>query len=403
MSGPLAGLKVVDLSRILAGPWASQVLADFGAEVIKIESLGGDDTRKWGPPWVEGSEDAAYYTAANRGKSSICVDLKAPEGQALVKDLVATADVFIENFKVGGLKKFGLDYSSLRELNSALVYCSITGFGQTGPKASQAGYDAMIQGAGGLMSITGPSAETSDAGPQKVGVAVADLMTGMYAVSAIQAALLHREKTGEGQYIDLALFDTQVAWLANQSANYLVGNQVPTRKGTAHPNIAPYQAVAASDGHFMLAVGNDIQFSKLAEELGFPEWAKDERFITNSARVAHRVILIKLIEEVTVTRERAYWLEQLAARSVPVGPINNIDEVFADEQLAAREMVLAQTRADGTEIKSVANPVKFSATPCQYDKAPPALGSDTHHILKALGYSDAKIAALAHAGIIPQD
>jgi len=402
MSGPLAGLKVVDLSRILAGPWASQVLADFGADVIKIESLAGDDTRKWGPPWVEGSEDAAYYTAANRGKSSICVDLRQPEGQALVKQLVATADVFIENFKVGGLAKFGLDQASLRALNPALVYCSITGFGQTGPKASQAGYDAMIQGAGGLMSITGPSATTSDAGPQKVGVAVADLMTGMYAVSAIQAALLHREKTGEGQYIDLALFDTQVAWLANQSANYLVGNQVPTRQGTAHPNIAPYQAVAASDGHFMLAVGNDLQFSKLAQELGFPEWAEDERFVTNSTRVAHRTVLIQLIEGVTETQPRAHWLECLAARSVPVGPINNIDEVFADEQLAAREMVLEQTRADGTSIKTVANPVKFSATPCSYDRAPPAKGADTYQVLQSLGYDDAKVSELVAAGVIPK-
>ncbi|MEQ3696785.1 MAG: CaiB/BaiF CoA-transferase family protein [Pseudomonadales bacterium] len=400
MSGPLTGLKVVDLSRILAGPWAGQVLADFGAEVIKIESLQGDDTRKWGPPWIEGSTDAAYFSCANRGKRSICVDFRTEDGQKLIQQLITDADVVIENYKVGGLAKYNLDYPSVKPLNAKLVYCSITGFGQTGPKAQQAGYDAMIQASGGLMSITGPRDDESDAGPQKVGVAVADLMTGMYAVAAIQAALLERETSGEGQYIDLALLDTQVAWLANQSANYLVGGVVPQREGTAHPNICPYQAFPASDGYFMLAVGNDKQFKQLCQQLGKAEWASDERFSTNPSRVAHRLELVPLIAEITSTRPMKNWLGELSSVGVPVGPINTLDQVFNDEQLQHREMVLEQQRGDGVSIKSVANPVKFSRTPLSYHKAPPAAGEDSESLLKEMGLSDDNIAKLRIAGVV---
>ncbi|RMA78852.1 CaiB/BaiF CoA transferase family protein [Umboniibacter marinipuniceus] len=400
MSGPLAGLKVVDLSRILAGPWAGQVLADFGAEVIKIESLQGDDTRKWGPPWIDGSDDAAYFSCANRGKRSLCIDFRTEAGQKLIRQLIGDADVVIENYKVGGLKKYNLDYQSVKILNPEIVYCSITGFGQTGPKAKQAGYDAMIQASGGLMSITGPRDDESDAGPQKVGVAVADLMTGMYAVAAIQAALIEREKSGEGQYIDLALLDTQVAWLANQSANYLVGGVVPQREGTAHPNICPYQAFPATDGYFMLAVGNDKQFALLCQQLGQSQWSSDERFSTNPSRVKHRLQLVPMIAEITSTKPMAEWLQELSVVGVPVGPINTLDQVFEDEQIKHREMVLAQERSDGVLIKTVANPVKFSRTPLSYDRAPPAAGEDSETLLKEMGLSDAEIAKLRSAGVV---
>jgi len=400
MSGPLKGLRVLDMSRILAGPWAGQVLADFGADVIKVESKAGDDTRKWGPPFVSEGGDAAYFTCANRGKRSITVDFRTTEGQSIIKQLAAKSDVLLENYKVGGLKKYGLDYESLKAVNPRLVYCSVTGFGQTGPKAKQAGYDAMIQASGGLMSITGPSDEDSNAGPQKVGVAVADLMTGMYAVAAIQAALIERSESGMGQYIDLALLDTQVAWLANQSANYLVGGMVPKREGTAHPNICPYQAIAAADGYFMLAVGNDGQFAQLCEALDQPELAELAVYKTNADRVANRRELIQRIESLSVQKPRDYWLETLAERGVPVGPINTIDQVFKDEQLAHREMVIDQARSSGERIRTVANPVKFSRSALEYSKAPPTIGEDTCNVLKEAGFDSEQIERLRENGVI---
>ncbi|NVK11957.1 MAG: CoA transferase [Gammaproteobacteria bacterium] len=391
MSGPLQGIRVLDMSRILAGPWAGQVFADFGADVIKVESRAGDDTRRWGPPWVSDGGDAAYFTCANRGKRSITVDFRTEEGQAIIKRLASRSDVLIENYKVGGLAKYGLDYESLKTINPKLVYCSVTGFGQTGPKAKQAGYDAMIQASGGLMSITGPSDDESDAGPQKVGVAVADLMTGMYAVAAIQAALIERVNSGEGQYIDLALLDTQVSWLANQSANYLVGGVVPKREGTAHPNICPYQAIACADGYFMLAVGNDGQFASLCQVLGRADLAHHSSYTTNADRVAHRHELIPLIESLTKQKTRDEWLTQLSAVGVPVGPINTIDQVFDDEQLKHREMVIEQLRDDGETIRTVANPVKFSRSKLEYQMAPPVTGSSTNGVLSELGFSAEEI------------
>ncbi|MCA0900990.1 CaiB/BaiF CoA transferase family protein [Microbulbifer agarilyticus] len=407
MSGPLSHLKVLDLSRILAGPWASQVLADFGAEVIKIERPGkGDDTRHWGPPYlqdVEGKDtaDAAYYLSANRGKKSITVDITKPEGQALIKELVQQCDILLENYKVGGLAKYGLDYASIRAINPRIIYCSITGFGQTGPYAQRAGYDAMIQGMGGLMSITGVPEGQPGAGPQKVGVAVADLMTGMYAVSGILAAVVHREQTGEGQHIDLALLDTQVAWLANQAQNYLVSGTSPERQGTAHPNIVPYQAVPASDGYFMLAVGNDTQFQKFCQIAGLDAVAQDPAYTTNQGRVKAREILVPLVEAATAAKPAAWWLEKLSDAHVPCGPINNLEQVFADPQVQARGMVVEQPHPEAGTVRTVRNPLGFSASPLAYQDAPPTLGQHTQAVLTdELGLSPEQVAALRDKGII---
>ncbi|MFT4938926.1 MAG: crotonobetainyl-CoA:carnitine CoA-transferase CaiB-like acyl-CoA transferase [Paraglaciecola sp.] len=380
MSGPLSGIKVLDLSRILAGPWATQVLADYGATVWKIEKpLSGDDTRHWGPPYLRDTDgkntgESAYYLAVNRGKKSIEVDITSTEGQAVIRQLVQDADILVENYKVDGLKKYGLDYASLKEHNPALIYCSITGFGQSGPYSNRAGYDAMIQAMGGLMSITGEADRQPGAGPQKVGVAMADLMTGMYAVTAVLAALHHRNQSGEGQHIDLALLDTQVAVLANQGSNYLLSGEVPKRLGTAHPSIVPYQAVAVQDGHLLLAVGNDKQFQACCEVLGCVELGGNADYISNAQRVKNRLTLIPLMEAKLLQQPLAYWLEHLSAVHVPCGPINDISQVFADTQVQHRGMQISMEHPLTSDLPLVANPVKFSATPIEYKQAPPILG-----------------------------
>ena len=382
MAGPLTGIKVLDLSRILAGPWATQVLADYGAQVYKIERPEtGDDTRHWGPPYLKDStgndsQESAYYLAANRGKHSIAIDISSKEGQQVIKKMVLEADIVVENYKVGGLKKYGLDYLSLSAIKPSIIYCSITGFGQTGPYAERAGYDAMIQAMGGLMSITGEPDQLPGGGPQKVGVAVADLMTGMYAVSAILAALHHKNRTGEGQHIDLALLDTQVAWLANQGSNYLISNEVPQRLGTAHPNIVPYQSVKVKGGHMFLAVGNDRQFAKCCEILGCPELAINPDYQSNEQRVANRDVLINLLEQRFLTQELDYWLEHLSAVQVPCGPINSIDKVFDNPQVKHRNMQFELDHPLAGKVPQVANPVKFSKTPIEYTCAAPMLGAD---------------------------
>jgi crotonobetainyl-CoA:carnitine CoA-transferase CaiB-like acyl-CoA transferase len=407
MAGPLTGLRVLDLSRILAGPWAGQLLADFGAEVIKVERPGsGDDTRGWGPPFLKDpagrdTAEAAYFLSANRGKHSVTIDFARPEGQALVRALAARSDVLIENFKVGDLAGKGLDYPSLAALNSGLVYCSITGFGQDGPNAHATGYDALIQAIGGLMSITGPSEAEPGAGPQKVGVAVADLMAGMYAVAAVLAALHHRSLTGAGQYIDLALLDTQVAWLANQACNYLIGGVVPRRQGTAHPNIVPYQAFATRDGHMILAIGNETQFRRFCEATGLEAVAADPRYRNNAARVAHRAPLIETIAARLRQRDTAEWMGLLLPLKVPCGPINDIAQVFADPQVRHRGMRIELDHPQAGKVAGVANPVKFSATPLEYRKAPPLLGADTDAILsRVLEYDAGTIADLRARGVI---
>lgn len=407
MAGPLAHLKVLDLSRILAGPWASQVLADFGAEVIKVERPGkGDDTRHWGPPFLKDADgndtgEAAYYLSANRGKKSITVDITQPRGQELIKQLAAQCDIVLENYKVGGLKKYGLDYPSIKAINPKIIYCSITGFGQTGPYAARAGYDAMIQGMGGLMSLTGVPEGQPGAGPQKVGVAVADLMTGMYAVSGVLAAVIHRDRTGEGQQIDLALLDTQVAWLANQAQNFLTSGVSPERQGTAHPNIVPYQAVPASDGYFMLAVGNDAQFKRFCSIAGLDSIAEDPAYATNSARVGARETLVPVIERATQEKPAAWWLEKLSDAHVPCGPINNLEQVFADPQVQARGMVVEQQHPTAGSVKTVRNPVGFSASALEYQNAPPTLGAHTDETLESmLSLSADDIAQLRRDGVI---
>lgn len=403
----LAGVRVLDLSRILAGPWATQVLADFGAEVIKIERPGaGDDTRGWGPPYLRDADGAdtaesAYYLCANRGKHSVAIDFTRPRGQALIRELVARCDVLVENYKVGGLAKYGLDFASLHALNPKLVYCSITGYGQDGPYAQRAGYDAAIQAIGGLMSVTGEPDGAPGAGPQKVGVAATDLMTGMYAATAILAALRHAERTGVGQHIDLALLDTQVAWLANQASNYLVGGVVPGRQGTAHPNIVPYQVMPASDGYFMLAVGNDAQYARFCGVIGEPSLAADPRYATNAARVAHRGELVPRLQQRLATRPAAEWLAALDAVQVPCNPVNRIDQVFDDAQVQARGLRIELPHASGRDVPMVRNPLKFSATPLRYERAAPVLGEDTASVLGALlGIDAVAIADLQAEGVV---
>lgn len=401
MSAPLTGVRVLDMSRILAGPWSGQALADLGAEVIKVERPGvGDDTRRWGPPYLQDQDgndtaEAAYYLAANRGKQSIGIDITLPEGQALIKALVQECDILIENYKVGGLKKYGLDYASLCELNPQLIYCSITGFGQDGPYKDRAGYDFMIQGMGGLMSITGEKEGRAGAGPQKVGVAVADIVTGLYATIAIQAALLERHSSGLGQHIDLALLDVQAGILANQATNFLVGNKVPQRLGNAHPNIVPYQTFTTDDGFIILAVGNDGQFRKLLQLAGQEALMDDPRYATNPSRVANRELVCATVAGIMVQHSSDYWLQELATLGVPCGPINNIDQVFEDPQILHRGMKLELDHPLAGKINLPGNPIKFSRTPVSTDKAPPMLGEDTENILTTvLGYSAEKIAEL---------
>jgi crotonobetainyl-CoA:carnitine CoA-transferase CaiB-like acyl-CoA transferase len=384
--GALQGLKVLDLSRVLAGPWAGQLLGDLGADVVKVERPGaGDDTRAWGPPWVASKEtderQAAYFQCANRNKRSVAIDLATPEGQAQVRALAAQADVVLENFKVGGLKGYGLDYESLKTVNPKIVYCSITGFGQTGPYAPRAGYDFLIQGMGGLMSLTGRPEGDEGAGPQKVGVALVDIMTGLYATIAVLAALNHRDRTGAGQHIDLALLDVQVATLANQAANYLSSGVAPKRLGNAHPNIVPYQDFPTADGDMILAIGNDGQFARFCAVAGKPEWAADERFATNPARVANRAVLIPLLRQATVMRTTTEWIAALEAEAVPCGPINRVDQVFADPQVQARQMKIDMQHPALGSVPLVANPIRLSATPVEYRVAPPTLGEHTHEVL----------------------
>ncbi|WP_022951210.1 CaiB/BaiF CoA transferase family protein [Leucothrix mucor] len=375
---PLSGVKVVDMSRILAGPWAGQVLADLGATVLKIERPKvGDDTRHWGPPYLKDrdgndTKDAAYFFSANRGKQSVCIDITQPEGQAQIRELIASADVVIENYKVGGLAKYGLDYESLKEANPALVYCSITGFGQTGPYAQRAGYDFMIQAMGGLMSITG---EPDSAGgqPTKVGVAVTDIFTGLYSVIGIQAALHERQRTGLGKHVDMALFDCSAAILANQASNYLIGGVVPSRMGNAHPNIVPYQVFASADGHLIIAVGNDGQFANLCKVLDLPELAEHANSKTNAARVGNREVLCALLQVELAKRTTAEWLEALEAVNVPCGPINTVDQVFNDPQILARDMVQTVEHPVGGEIKLAASPIRFVGEAKAEVCAPPVL------------------------------
>ncbi len=383
----LSGLRVLDLSRVLAGPWAGQMLADLGADVVKVERPGaGDDTRAWGPPYLRDADgrdtsEAAYFLSANRNKRSITIDFTQPEGQQQVRDLVQRADVLIENFKVGGLAAYGLDYQSLQALNPRLIYCSVTGFGQHGPYAKRAGYDFMIQAMGGLMSITGKADGEEGAGPVKVGVALTDILTGLYASNAILAALAERERSGQGQYIDLALLDVQIACLGNQALNYLTTGVPPKRLGNAHPNIVPYQDFPTADGDFILTVGNDGQFRKFCEVAGHPEWATDPRFASNSARVANRAELIPLIRQVTVFRTTAEWIAALEQAGVPCGPINDLDQVFADPQVQARGTRIRMAHPLAGEVDLVANPIRLSRTPVDYRRPPPLLGEHNREVL----------------------
>lgn len=406
--GALAGIRVLDLSRVLAGPWATQTLGDLGAQVIKVERPGtGDDTRAWGPPFVQDAQgrvtrDAAYYLCANRNKQSVTIDFTRPTGRDLVRRLADACDVVVENFKPGGLAQYGLDYESLRATNPRLVYCSITGFGHTGPYANRPGYDFLMQGMGGLMSVTGRPDGEPGGGPMKVGVALTDILTGLYASTAILAALQWRERSGRGQHIDLALMDVQVACLANQAMNFLYGDgQVPGRLGNGHPNAVPYQDFPTADGRMILAIGNDAQFAKFCAVAGKPEWAADDRFATNAARVANRADLIAMMNAVIVLRDRAYWMEQFETAGVPCGPINDIADVFADAQVKARGMKITMPHAEAGDIPLVASPLRLSDTPVRYGKAPPPLGMDTRDVLTSLlALAPEHLDALASEGVI---
>jgi len=405
--GALSGLRVLDLSRVLAGPWASQLLADLGADVVKVERPGaGDDTRAWGPPWLDDIDgkptgESAYYLSANRNKRSVTIDMAQADGQALIRQLAGKADIVIENFKVGGLARYGLDYASLSAINPRLIYCSITGFGQTGPYAARAGYDFLIQGMGGLMSLTGRPDGSPGEGPMKVGVALTDVMTGLYSTVAVLAALAHRERSGRGQHIDLALLDVQIASLANQAANYLVGGDVPRRMGNAHPNIVPYQDFPTADGYMIIAVGNDSQFASLCEAIDRPQWARDARFRTNPQRVKHRDELVESLRGITLTRATAQWVSMLEARGVPCGPINRMDQVFADPQVQARAMRLEMSHPVAGKVPFVANPIRMSETPVQYRHAPPTLGEHTEAVLgEWLALDAPQLAALHDRGVV---
>ncbi len=405
-TGPLSNLKVLDMSRVLAGPWCGQLLADFGADVVKVERPGtGDDTRSWGPPFIKDSEgnetgDAAYFMSTNRAKRSITIDLSKIEGQEIARDLATKADILIENYKVGGLKKYNLDYESLAHYNKRLIYCSITGFGQTGPYSERAGYDLIIQGAGGLMSITGVPDGQPGAGPQKVGVAVSDLMTGMYAITAILAALNWRQLTGEGQHIDLALLDTQASWLSTQAMNYLVGGQAPERFGNEHINIVPYGVFPTKDGHMILGIGNNGQLEKFLNIAGNPDLIKDPRFKTHRSRIENREFVNEQIQNLTLTKTMDEWISQLDVAGVPCGPINKLDRVFSDPQILARNMKVSIPHASGIYVDHPGNPIKFSKSPVDYPSAAPILGEHTEKILKDwINYDDKKIKALSKKGV----
>ncbi|NML29647.1 CaiB/BaiF CoA transferase family protein [Paraburkholderia antibiotica] len=405
--GALSHIRVLDLTRVLAGPWCAQTLADFGADVIKIERPEvGDDTRHWGPPYLKtpqgaDTREAAYYLAANRNKRSVTVDIASPEGQQIIRELAAQSDVVLENYKVGQLKKYGLDYESLKQVKPDLIYCSVTGFGQTGPYAQRAGYDFIVQGIGGFMSITGERDGQPGGGPQKAGVAIADLMTGMYSTIAVLTALTHRDRTGEGQYIDMALLDVQVAMLANMNSNYLASGQPPVRWGNAHPNIVPYQTFQTSDGWIIVAVGNDGQFRKFVEVGGRPELAEDDRFATNPARVRHRDSLVPILAEMVRLQGKQQWISALEAAGVPCGPINDLNEVFENEQVVARGLQVDLPHPSGGTVKLVRNPINMTSTPPQAVSHPPLLGEHTERVLHdVLGYDDAKIAQLKGKSVI---
>ncbi|HEV7915614.1 MAG TPA: CaiB/BaiF CoA-transferase family protein [Albitalea sp.] len=402
----LAGVRVLDLSRVLAGPWCTQTLGDLGADVVKVERpRSGDDTRGWGPPFLKDRDgadtaEAAYYLGTNRNKRSISVDIAQAAGQALIRELVAQCDVFVENFKVGDMARYGLDAAALCAINPRLVYCSITGFGQTGPYQQRAGYDYAVQGIGGLMSVTGERDDLPGGGPQKVGVAVADLFTGMYATVAILAALRHRDQTGCGQLIDMALLDTQVAMLANLGANFLATGIAPKRIGNAHQNIVPYQVFEVADGHLILAVGNDGQYAKFCDIAGVPELARDPRFVRNADRVRHRSTLVPQLADVLKRRAKADWLAALEAARVPCGAINDLAEVFADPQVIERGMVVDVPHPLAGSVSLVASPMKLSATPVRYPRAPPLLGEHTDEVLREFGLTKERCAALRQQDVI---
>ena len=406
-TGALSHLRILDLTRVLAGPWCAQNLADLGADVIKIERPGsGDDTRAWGPPYLRDAQgndttEAAYYLAANRGKRSVTVDIASQQGQQIIRALVAQSDVVLENYKVGQLEKYGLDYASLKVLKADLIYCSITGFGQTGPYAQRAGYDFIVQGMGGFMSVTGEQDALPGGGPQKAGVAISDLMTGMYATVAVLAALSHRDRSGEGQYIDMALLDVQVAMMANMATNYLASGAPPHRWGNAHPNIVPYQTFATADGHIIVAVGNDRQYQKFVGVGDCSALADDPRFITNPLRVQHRDELIPLLEQMVRTKTSQHWIDLLEDAGVPCGPINRLDQVFDNPQVIARGLQVDLPHPSGATAKLVASPMRLSVTPTVSNSAPPLLGQHTDAVLSSmLGYSPAEIARLRQLGVV---
>ncbi|KQO24655.1 CoA-transferase [Acidovorax sp. Leaf76] len=416
--GALAGIKVLDLSRVLAGPWCTQVLADLGADVVKVERPGvGDDTRQWGPPFLKDAEgndtnQASYYTACNRNKRSVTIDMASTDGQALIRQMAQEADIVVENFKVGGLKQYGLDHESLRALNPRLIYCSVTGFGQDGPYAERAGYDLMVQAMTGLMSITGQADSQPGGGPMRVGVAVIDLFTGLYASNAILAALHVRDNavsgTGQGQHIDMALLDVGMAVLANQASGFLATGKAPERMGNSHPSLAPYQDFATADGNMLLAIGNDGQFQRFCAAAGQPQWGTDPRFATNTLRVKHRTDLIPAMEAVTRTRTTADWIALLEDKAVPCGPINTIAQAFDDAQVKARGLAVTLPRwkdgeaaTDGVQqITGVASPLRLSATPPVLRNAPPALGQHTDEVLAEMGISAERVAALRATGVV---
>ncbi len=407
MAAPLAHIRVLDLSRVLAGPWAAQFLADMGAEVIKIEKPGeGDDTRGWGPPFVREPSAgdpgiSAYFLCANRGKKSVTVDMAVPEGQELIRKIAAKSDVIIENFKVGGLAKYGLDYASIKAINPGIVYCSITGFGQTGPYASRAGYDFLVQGMGGLMSVTGEPDSVPGGGPVKVGVAISDQIAGMNALAGILTALVHRERTGEGDHIDVALLDATVSSLINQASTHLVAGTIPGRMGNAHPTVVPYQAFATAKGHIILAIGNDGQFSRFCKAVGLGELGLDPRFVTNTQRIINRASLIPQIAEALAKRSADDWIAMFEPLAVPCGPINTIDKVFQDRQVRARNTVRTLNHLEAGPLPVVANPVRMASHDTTAPKAPPLLGEDTDEVLRELlGLKAAEIAKLKDGGVV---
>jgi formyl-CoA transferase len=404
--GPLSGLRVIDMSRVLAGPWCGQILADLGCEVIKIERPGrGDDTRGWGPPNLKDASgkdtgEAGYYLAANRGKKSLTLDISSPEGQEIVRALAKDADILIENYKVGQLAKYGLDFKSLSALNPRLIYASITGFGQTGPYSDRPGYDVMAQGMGGIMSVTGEKDDAPGGGPQRVGVAISDLFTGVYTAVAICAAIEHRHRTGKGQWIDTALLDTTLAVMSNQALNYLVSGEAPGRLGNEHPNVVPYQAFATKDHHVIMAVGNDAQFARFCELAGRPELAKDPRYATNSQRLVNRKEIIPIVAEIMRTKTRAEWMAALEKAGIACGPINSLDQVFEEPQIKARGMKVTLPHHLAGKVDVVGSPMNFSDSKIEYKLPPPTVGQHTDEVLKSIGYDAAKIKALREKKIV---